>query len=59
MPRTLPESFQTRLCYTGTELGTKLDNIKDPVKKSHQHDIVHYATCHEPGCVEDSTGETK
>ena len=27
-------------------------------KKSHQHDVVYYAACLEPGCVEDDTGET-
>ena len=27
-------------------------------KKSHQHDVVYYAECLEPGCVEDDTGET-
>ena len=58
MHRTLPENVQTRTCYTGTKLGTKFNNIKDPVKKSHQHDVVYYATCPEPGCVEDYTGET-
>ena len=34
MHRTLPENVQTRLCYTGTKLGTKFNNIKDPVKNS-------------------------
>ena len=58
MHSTLPENFQARMCYTGTKLGTKFNNIKDPVKKSHQHDVVYYATCHEPGCVEDNSGET-
>ena len=55
---TLPENVQTRICYTGTKLGTKFNNIKDPVKKSHQHDVVYYATCPKPGCVEDYNGET-
>ena len=58
MHRTLPENFQTRIFYTGTKLGTKFNNIKDPVKKSHQHDVVYYTTCPEPGCVEDYIGET-
>ena len=58
MHRTLPENVQARICYTGTKLGTKFSNIKDPVKKSYQHDVVYYATCHEPGCVEDYSGET-
>ena len=53
---TLPENIQARICYTGTKLGTKFN--KDPVKKSHQHDVVYYAACPEPGCVEDYTGET-
>ena len=55
--RTLPENVQARICYTGTKRGTKFNNIKDPVKKSHQHDVVYYAACPEPGCVEDYTGE--
>ena len=54
----LPENVQTRIWYTGTKVGTKFNNIKDPVKKSHQHNVVYYATCPEPGCVEDYTGET-
>ena len=29
-----------------------------PVKKSHQHDVVYYATCPEPGCEEDCADET-
>ena len=45
-------------CYTGTKLGTKFNSIKDPVKKSHQNDVVYYATCSEQDCVEDYTGET-
>ena len=28
----LPENVQTRICYTGTKLGTKFNNIEDPVK---------------------------
>ena len=45
------------MLYTGTKFGTKFNNIKDLVKKSHQHNIV-YVTCPEPGCVEVYTGET-
>ena len=33
MHRTLPENVRARICYTGTKLGTKFNNIKDPVKK--------------------------
>ena len=58
MHRMLPENVPARICYTCTKLGTKLNKIKDPVKKSHQHDVVYYAACSEPGCVEDYTGET-
>ena len=46
------------MLYTGTKLGTKFNNIKDLVKISHQHDIVYYVACPEPGCVEDYIGET-
>ena len=56
MHRTLPGNVQTRICYTGTKLGTKFDNVKDPFKKSHKHDTVYYAT--RPNCVGDYTGET-
>ena len=58
MSRMLPENVQTRICYTSTELGAKFNNIKDPVKKSYQHNIVYYATCPESGFVEDYIGET-
>ena len=58
MHHTLTENVQTRTCYAGTKIGTKVYNNKDPVKKSHQHDLVYYATCPEPGCVEDYSGET-
>ena len=54
---TLPENIQARICYTGTKRGTKFN--KDPVKKSHQHDVVYYAACPEPGCENDYTGETR
>ena len=54
----LPENIRTRICYTGTKLGMKFNNIKDLVKKSHQHDVVYYSTCPKPGCLEDHTGET-
>ena len=57
MHRTLLENFQTRICYPCTKLATKFNNIKDLVKKSHQHDVVYYATCPEPGCIEDYIGE--
>ena len=56
--RTLPEEVQTRICYTGTKLGTKFNNIKDPVTKCHQHNVVYNNTCPESGCVEDDTGGT-
>ena len=59
MHRTLPENVQTTICYTGTKLGIKFNNIKDPVKKFHQHDVVYYATCPKPGCIEDYTGNRK
>ena len=58
MHRTLAENVQTSTCYTGTKLGTKFNNIKDLVEKSHQHDVFYYATCPQPGSVEDYTGET-
>ena len=55
---TLPENIQARICYTGIKLGTNFNYIKDPVNKSHQHDVIYYAICLEPGCVENYTGET-
>ena len=58
MPRTLPENFQISTCYNGMKLAIKYNNIKDLVKKSHQQDVVYYATCLEPGCVEDYFCET-
>ena len=54
----LLENVQTRICYTDTKLGTKFNNIKDLIRKSHQPDVVYYATCLEPGCVENYTGKT-
>ena len=59
MHRTLPENVKTRICYTGTKLGIKFNNIKDPVEKLHQHDVVYYATCPKPGCIEGYTGNRK
>ena len=56
--RTIPENVETIICYTGTKRGTKFNNIKDPVKKSYQHDVVYYVTCLEQGCVEGYTSET-
>ena len=32
MHHMLPENVQTGICYTGTKLGTKFNNIEDPVK---------------------------
>ena len=58
MHRTLPENVQTRIYYTGTKLGTKFDEIKHPIKKSHQHHVVYYDASLKPSCVEDYTGET-
>ena len=55
MHRTLSQHVETRICYTGTKLGTKFNNIKDLVRKSHQHNEVYFAACPEPGCVEDYT----
>ena len=45
MNHKLPENVQTRICYTGTILATKFNNIKDLIKKSQQHNVVYYATC--------------
>ena len=56
--RSLPENVPARICYTGKKRGTKFNNIKDPVKKSNQSNVVFYATSHKPGCVEDNTAET-
>ena len=50
---TLPENVKTGIRYTGTKLGIKFNNIKDPVRKSHQHNVVYRATCPEPSCAED------
>ena len=58
MHRALPENVLARICSTGTKRGTKFNNIKDPVKKSHQQDVGYYAACPEPGCAEDYIGET-
>ena len=58
MHRTLLENVQAKICYTGTKLGTKFSNIKDPVKKSCQHDAVYYVACPEPGFVDDYTDKT-
>ena len=52
MPHTLSENFQISTCYKGTKLAIKYNNIKDLVKKSHQQDVVYYAICPEPGCVD-------
>ena len=54
----LPENVQARICTLILKLGTKFNNIKDPVNKSCQHNVVFYAICPKPGCVEDYTGET-
>ena len=58
MHPTLPENVHAKISHTGTNLGTKFNSVKDLVKKSHQHDVVYYATCPKPGSVEDYTGET-
>ena len=55
---TLPKNGQTRICYTGTKLATKFNNIEDPIKKYHQHGVVYYATSSKPGGVKGYTGET-
>ena len=47
-----------RLLERMRQLGTKLNNIKISVKRSHQHNFVYYATCPEPGCVDDDDCET-
>ena len=38
------KNAQMRICYAGTKRGTKFNNIKDPVKKSHQRDVVYCTT---------------
>ena len=45
---TLPENVPTRICYTGTKIGTKVKNINDLVKKSGA----------EPDCIDYYTDET-
>ena len=51
-------NWSTRICHTGTKLGTKFNNINNPVEKSPQDDVVYYTACPKPGCVEDYTRET-
>ena len=53
----LPEKIQTRICYTGTKLDTNFNNIKNPIKGSHWHNIVYYVACPKPGCEEYYTSE--
>ena len=50
--------FKPEYAILVLKLGTKFDNIKVLVKKSHQHDVVYYATCPEPVCVENYTSKT-
>ena len=58
MHHTFPETIQIRICYTGTRLDTKFNNIKYPAKNSHQHSVAYYdVSCPEPDCVEDYPGE--
>ena len=45
---TLPENVPTRICYTGTKIGTKVKNINGLVKKSGA----------EPDCIDYYTDET-
>ena len=54
--RTLSENVKMEVIYTGTNLGSQF-NIKDPIPKRHNHNIIYHVVCLENNCNEDYVGE--
>ena len=38
--------------YTGTKIGSQF-NIKDPIPKGHNHEIIYHTVCPQDNCNED------
>ena len=54
--RTLPGNIKMEVTYTGTKLGSQF-NIKYPIPKRHNHDIVYHTVCPQDNCNDDYIGE--
>ena len=51
------DTISVRTTFSGTKLTSRF-NLKDRVKKIHQHDIIYQATCPATGCHATYFGET-
>ena len=54
--RILPENIIMGVIYTGTKLESQF-NIKGPIPKRHNHDIIYHTVCLEYNCNEDYIGK--
>ena len=54
--RNVSENIKIEVTYTGTKLGSQF-NIKDPIPKMHNHDIIYHIVCLKNNCNEDYIGE--
>ena len=56
--RVLPCIVKISIAYPGTKLSSRFQ-LKDQMKKDHQHDVVYYAKCPKEQCTEDYMGELR
>ena len=56
LKKTFRENIKMEVIYTSTELGFQL-NIKDPIPKRHNYDIIYHAVCPEDNYNEDYIDE--
>ena len=50
-------NIQSKVVFQGTKLSDKF-NIKDQVKKEHQHNLVYIVNCPSQACTQTYIGET-
>ena len=55
--KTLLADIEADIIYTGTELSSQLNNIKDPTPLEEQHDLIYHSVCNNDDCDGDYIGE--
>ena len=57
LKKTLLANIEADIIYTGTELSSQLNNIKDPTPLEEQHDLIYHSVCNNDNCDGDYIGE--
>ena len=57
LKKTLLANIEADIIYTGTELSSQLNNIKDPTPLEEQHDLIYHSVCNNDNCDDYYIGE--